>query len=56
MWFSPAGGSLAFLKFDESKVKEYSYSLYEKKTDNPYPETVVVKYPKAIIDMLLCNY
>jgi dipeptidyl-peptidase 4 len=37
------GTQLAFYKFDESKVKEFSFSMY----DNLYPTEYRYKYPKA---------
>jgi dipeptidyl-peptidase 4 len=37
------GTQLAFYKFDESKVKEFSFSVY----DNLYPTEYRYKYPKA---------
>lgn len=43
MCWSPDGHSLAYLKFDESKVKEYTIDLYR----NDYPTTFRYKYPRA---------
>ncbi|HTO14781.1 MAG TPA: DPP IV N-terminal domain-containing protein [Edaphocola sp.] len=42
--WSPNGAYLAFYKFDESKVKEYTMLFYN--GDN-YPEPYTYKYPKA---------
>jgi dipeptidyl-peptidase-4 len=38
------GSKLAFVRFDESKVKEYSFDEYN---NNLYPDKVTFKYPKA---------
>jgi len=42
--WNPDGTMIAFVKFDESKVPEYSMIKYDKKL---YPEVVTFKYPKA---------
>lgn len=41
--WSPDGTKIAFLRFDESRVKEYNFALY----DNLYPTDFKYKYPKA---------
>ncbi len=41
--WSPDGKNLAYLKFDESKVKEYCFPVY----DALYPSEYRYKYPKA---------
>lgn len=41
--WSPDGSKIAFLRFDESRVKEYNFALY----DNLYPTDFKYKYPKA---------
>lgn len=38
------GTKLAYVRFDESKVKEYSFDTYN---NNLYPDKVTFKYPKA---------
>jgi dipeptidyl-peptidase 4 len=38
------GSKLAFVRFDERKVKEYSFDTYN---NNLYPDKVTFKYPKA---------
>ena len=38
------GTKLAYVRFDESKVKEYSFDTYN---NNLYPDKVTLKYPKA---------
>jgi dipeptidyl-peptidase-4 len=38
------GSKLAYVKFNESKVKEYSFDQYN---NNLYPDKVTFKYPKA---------
>jgi len=42
--WSPDGKHIAFLKFDESKVKEYQIPVYKA---GSYPEMYTYKYPKA---------
>jgi len=42
--WSPDGKSIAFLRFDESQVKEVDIPLYN---NNLYPQHLVFKYPKA---------
>jgi dipeptidyl-peptidase 4 len=42
--WSPDGNNIAYYKFDESKVKEFSMTMYEGKL---YPEEYRYKYPKA---------
>jgi dipeptidyl-peptidase 4 len=41
--WSPQGNYLAYYKFDESKVKEYQFTLY----DDTYNKQYTYKYPKA---------
>jgi len=43
--WSPDGNYLAYYRFDESKVKEFTMSFYEQKTN--YPRLYTYKYPKA---------
>lgn len=43
--WSPDGSKLAFLRSDESEVKEFSFVKYL--TGTPYPEVFSYKYPKA---------
>jgi dipeptidyl-peptidase 4 len=40
--WSPDGSKIAFMRFDESKVKEYTFPIY----GELYPETYKYKYPK----------
>ncbi|KAG0222716.1 hypothetical protein BGX31_008912 [Mortierella sp. GBA43] len=49
LWWSPDGTSIAFLRFDESAVPEFRYSLYmDNQLDaQPYPRDVMMKYPKV---------
>lgn len=42
-FWSPDGKKIAFYKFDESQVREFSMMLY----DSPYPTVYKFKYPKA---------
>ena len=41
--FSPDGSKIAYLRFDESRVKEYTIPMY----DELYPTDFKYKYPKA---------
>ena len=42
--WSPDGSKIAFLRFDESEVKEFTMTLYK---DDLYPEYETFKYPKV---------
>jgi len=42
-WWSPNGKYLAFMRFDETNVKEFSMTMW----GNLYPEEYKYKYPKA---------
>ncbi len=42
--FSPDGSEIAFLRFDESRVREFAMMRYDEKL---YPESYLYKYPKA---------
>lgn len=49
-WFSPDGRYLAFIKFNDTQVREAVYELYSK--GNPeetlqYPEEIYLRYPKV---------
>ena len=51
LWWSPDSKFLAYLRFDESEVAEYSMTMFAG-TDEPlenklYPEIETIKYPKA---------
>ena len=50
LWWSPDSTKLAFLRFDETNVAEFSYPVYNPSSDPnkvvPYPEYVTMKYPK----------
>jgi dipeptidyl-peptidase 4 len=43
--WSPDGSKIAFLRFDESAVPEFTYQTYDPK--NTYPTNVTFKYPKV---------
>ena len=43
-YWSPKGTKIAYLKFDESKVKDFTLDYYE---DEIYPNPYTFKYPKA---------
>ncbi|KAG0363875.1 hypothetical protein BGZ54_007981 [Gamsiella multidivaricata] len=49
LWWSPDGTAIAFLRFDETEVPEFHYSLYMDNQINApaYPRDVVMKYPKV---------
>ncbi|CAO1395349.1 unnamed protein product [Diamesa tonsa] len=51
VWFSPDSTKLAFMKFDDTNVREFIYDLYGESEDvldkNQYPEEVRLRYPKA---------
>ena len=44
-WWSPDGSKIAFLRSDESRVKEFGFMKFL--TGTPYPELFKYKYPKA---------
>lgn len=55
-YWSPNGNQLAFYRFDESRVKEFSMTMW----GDLYPEEYRYKYPKAgeensIVDVLVYN-
>ncbi len=55
-YWSPDGSKIAFYRMDESKVKEYSLTMYE----DLYPDQSKYKYPKAgednsIVSILMYN-
>eukprot|EP00004_Rigifila_ramosa_P015718 TRINITY_DN3669_c0_g1_i1.p1 TRINITY_DN3669_c0_g1~~TRINITY_DN3669_c0_g1_i1.p1 ORF type:complete len:775 (-),score=190.20 TRINITY_DN3669_c0_g1_i1:23-2245(-) len=43
-WWSPDGSILAFLRFDESEVNEFSTPIYN---GDSYTDFLTIKYPKA---------
>ncbi len=43
-WWSPDGQRIAYLKFDETEVPEFSMTYYK---DEVYPEYYTFKYPKV---------
>lgn len=46
LWWSPNARYLAYLKFDEARVKQYTMPLYGDGSEL-YPEQYTFKYPKA---------
>ncbi|THU97687.1 dipeptidyl aminopeptidase [Dendrothele bispora CBS 962.96] len=50
LWWSPDSQKVAFLRFDETDVDEYSFPVYNPTEDNdaviPYTSEVTMKYPK----------
>lgn len=49
LWFSPDGSRVAFAQFNDTLVKQYSYTLYGNpgNIQDQYPRTVSVRYPKV---------
>jgi dipeptidyl aminopeptidase B len=50
LWWSPNSAKVAYLKFDETEVDEFTFPIYNP-TENsyevvPYPGHVTMKYPK----------
>ena len=43
-WWSPDGKRIAYIKFDETDVPEFTMTLHN---DNPYPTYQTFKYPKV---------
>ncbi|KAK4055942.1 Dipeptidyl peptidase 4 [Microbotryomycetes sp. JL221] len=50
LWWSPDGTKLAFLSFDEEKVPEYEFPIYNPSLVSPgaqpYPSSIIMRYPK----------
>ncbi|GEQ70466.1 hypothetical protein JCM33374_g4143 [Metschnikowia sp. JCM 33374] len=46
LWWSPQGDKLAFLKFDDTLVPEFSIPYYVQAGHDQYPEVRSIKYPK----------
>ncbi|KAJ3974288.1 dipeptidyl aminopeptidase [Lentinula raphanica] len=50
LWWSPDSQKVAFLRFDETAVDEFSFSIYNPTEDNsaviPYTSEITMKYPK----------
>lgn len=46
MWWSPQGDKLAFLKFNDTLVPEFTIPYYVQPGHDEYPELVSIKYPK----------
>ncbi|OZJ04293.1 hypothetical protein BZG36_02573 [Bifiguratus adelaidae] len=47
LWWSPDATHVAYLRFNETEVPEYTFPLYMENENSSYPENVVIKYPKA---------
>jgi dipeptidyl aminopeptidase B len=50
MWWNPDSSKVAYLRFDETNVNEYTFPIYNP-TDNadsvvPYPKHITMRYPK----------
>jgi dipeptidyl aminopeptidase len=54
MWWSPDSSRVAYLRFDETKVSEFTFPIYNPTNDAnsviPYPNHVTMKYPKPGYD------
>lgn len=50
VWLSPEGNRLAFARFDDTEVDNYTYFEYGEPgtLDSQYPEVITLKYPKVI--------
>ncbi|KAJ3759110.1 dipeptidyl aminopeptidase [Lentinula raphanica] len=50
LWWSPDSQKVAFLRFDETAVDEFSFPIYNPTEDNsaviPYTSEITMKYPK----------
>ncbi|OBZ74023.1 putative dipeptidyl-aminopeptidase B [Grifola frondosa] len=50
LWWSPDSAKVAYLRFDETAVDEFTYPVYNPSEDSyavvPYPGHVTMKYPK----------
>ena len=50
LWWSPDSAKLAYLRFDETSVDEFTFPVYNPTEDSytvvPYPDSVTMKYPK----------
>lgn len=44
-WFSPNGRRLAFVKFNDTNVREAVYDVYGE--SDPYPQEIHLRYPKV---------
>ncbi|KAG0202125.1 hypothetical protein BGX28_005267 [Mortierella sp. GBA30] len=57
LWWSPDGTAIAFLRFDETAVPEFHYSLYmDNQLNAPmYPRDVMMKYPKVGFPLPIVN-
>lgn len=47
LWWSPGGTHLAYVKIDETEVRDYIIPYYVQHTDDVYPEMRSIKYPKS---------
>lgn len=50
LWWSPDSSKVAFLRFDETAVDDFTFPIYNPTEDSnaviPYPDHVTMKYPK----------
>ncbi|KAI8919633.1 dipeptidyl peptidase IV N-terminal region-domain-containing protein [Entophlyctis helioformis] len=46
LWFSPDGSHVAYIKFDDTLVRDYYVQYFAKYDDTPYPKQIDIKYPK----------
>lgn len=49
MWFSPDGNQLAYVKFVDTNVEEFTYYMYGEpgEIEDQYPEAIKLRYPKS---------
>lgn len=47
LWWSPDGGKVTFIKFNDTLVPEFTIPYYVQDKHEDYPEIVKIKYPKA---------
>lgn len=47
LWFSTDSSKLAFVKFNETLVKQYKLQYYMRDSKSSYPIESVVKYPRV---------
>lgn len=46
LWWSPQGDKIAFIKFNDTLVPEFTIPYYVQNGHEDYPELVLIKYPK----------
>lgn len=46
LWWSPQGDKIAFIKFNDTLVPEFTIPYYVQNGHEDYPELITIKYPK----------